>query len=52
MCGGETTREKKKEKTYGWKIKLKKERENNIRNKKSKLSNITAIFSQYFHNKF
>ena len=34
------------------KKKLKKERKNNIRNKISKLSNITMIFSQYFHNKF
>ena len=33
------------------KKKLKKEMKNNIRNKKSKLNNITTIFSQYFHNK-
>ena len=40
--------EKKKKK----KKNLKKERETNIKNKKSKLCNITIIFSQYFHNKF
>ena len=25
---------------------------NNIKNKKSKLKNVTVIFSQYFYNKF
>ena len=35
MCGGEKTREKEEEETYGWK--KKKDWKNNIKNKKSKL---------------
>ena len=38
VCGGEKTRELKR--------KTKERKESNIRNKKSKLSNITMIFSQ------
>ena len=52
-CVEEKKQEKKiKKKHMDEKKKLKKERKNNIRNKISKLSNITMIFSQYFHNKF
>ena len=44
MCGGEKTRGKKKERMD--EKKLKKKRKNNIKNKKSKLRNVTTIFSQ------
>ena len=43
MCGGEKTRKKKE---VWMKKKTKERKENNIRNKKSKLRNIIMIFSQ------
>ena len=43
MCGGEKTRENKKNKV--WMEKMKRE-------EKIKLKNVTIIFSQFFHNKF
>ena len=49
-CGEEKTRKKKRKKKHMDEKKKKKKtkeiKENNIRNKKSKLSNITTIFSQ------
>ena len=45
VCGGEKIREKKERKNVWMKKKLKEEMKNNIRNKKSRLSNITTIFS-------
>ena len=52
MCVEEKKQEKRKEKKCMDEKKTKERKENNIRNKKSKLSNISTIFSQYFHNKF
>ena len=46
MCGGEKTRKKNRKKNVWMKKKTKERKENNIRNKKSKLSYITMIFSQ------
>ena len=43
MCGGEKTRKKR---GMDEKKKTKERKENNIRNKKSKLRNIIMIFSQ------
>ena len=43
MCGGEKTRENKKNKV--WMEKMKRE-------EKIKLKNVTIIISQFFHNKF
>ena len=42
----------KKKKRMDEKKKTKERKENITRNEKSKLSNITTIFSQYFYNKF
>ena len=43
MCGGEKTREKKKRNV--WMKKIKRKMKNKIKNKKSKLRNVTIIFS-------
>ena len=44
-CGGDSIEKKeKKKKTYGWNEK--REKRNNIKNKKSYLRNVTIIFSQ------
>ena len=44
-------KKKKKLKRMVGKREMEKEK-NNIKNKKSKLKNVTVIFSQYFYNKF
>ena len=43
MCGGEIKKEKKKRNV--WMKKIKRKMKNKIKNKKSKLRNVTIIFS-------
>ena len=42
---------RKKKKRNVWMKKIKRKMKNKIKNKKSKLRNVTIIFSQYFRNK-